>query len=64
MQGALPYQNALIETIDGILKHEFGLIRKFKNIHVLGEDVAEAIYIYNTQRLHIFGLFNLTYCSS
>ena len=47
-----PYQNARVERINGILKHEFGLIKNFANIHVLRGAVAEAIYIYNTQRLH------------
>jgi len=50
--GGKPYQNARIERINGILKHEFGLIRNFENIHFLRSAVAEAIYIYNTQRLH------------
>jgi transposase InsO family protein len=34
------------------LKHEFGLLKSFENIHILRVAVAEAIYIYNTQRLH------------
>lgn len=50
--GGKPYQNARVERINGILKHEFGLIKNFENIHVLRGAVAEAIYIYNTQRLH------------
>lgn len=50
--GGKPYQNARVERINGILKHEFGLVKNFENIHVLRGAVAEAIYIYNTQRLH------------
>ena len=50
--GGKPYQNAGVERINGILKHEFGLVKNFENIHVLRGAVAEAIYIYNTQRLH------------
>ncbi len=50
--GGKPYQNARVERINGILKHEFGLIRNFENIHILRACVAEAIFIYNTQRLH------------
>lgn len=50
--GGKPYQNARIERINGILKHEFGLLKNFENIHALRVAVAEAIYIYNTQRLH------------
>ena len=50
--GGKPYQNARVERINGILKHEFGLIRNFENIHILRAAVAEAIFIYNTQRIH------------
>jgi putative transposase len=50
--GGKPYQNARAERINGILKHEFGLLKSFENIHILRVAVAEAIYIYNTQRLH------------
>ena len=50
--GGKPYQNARIERINGILKHEFGLLRNFENIHVLWSAVAEAIFIYNTYRIH------------
>jgi transposase InsO family protein len=50
--GGKPYQNARVERINGILKHEFGLVRNFENIHILRASVAEAIFIYNTQRLH------------
>lgn len=50
--GGKPYQNARIERINGILKHEFGLKKNFANIHLLRLAVAQAIYIYNTQRLH------------
>jgi transposase InsO family protein len=50
--GGKPYQNARVERINGILKHEFGLMKNFHNIHLLRVAVAQAIYIYNTQRLH------------
>lgn len=50
--GGKPYQNARVERINGILKHEFGLTRNFENIHILRASVAEAIFIYNTQRIH------------
>ena len=50
--GGKPYQNARTERINGILKHEFGLIRNFENIHILRVAVAEAIFIYNSQRIH------------
>ena len=38
--------------INGILKHEFGLLKNFKDIHILRAALANAIYIYNNQRLH------------
>ena len=50
--GGKPYQNARVERVNGILKHEFDLIRDFKNIHILRAAVAEAIYIYNHERIH------------
>ena len=50
--GGKPYQNARIERINGILKHEFGLSRNFENIHILRVAVAEAIFIYNAHRIH------------
>lgn len=50
--GGKPYQNARVERINGILKHEFGLSRNFENIHILRAAVAEAIFIYNSQRIH------------
>ena len=50
--GGKPYQNAKVERINGILKHELGLIKHAENIHILRANVAEAIHIYNAQRLH------------
>lgn len=50
--GGKPYQNARVERINGILKHEFGLKKDFENIHILRAAVAEAIYIYNNERVH------------
>lgn len=50
--GGKPYQNARVERVNGILKHEFDLIRDFENIHILRAAVAEAIYIYNNERIH------------
>ena len=50
--GGKPYQNARVERINAILKHEFGLTKNFENIHILRAAVAEAIFIYNSQRIH------------
>ena len=49
--GGKPYQNARVERINGILKHEYSLIKNFENIHTLRAAVAQAIHTYNTQRL-------------
>lgn len=50
--GGKPYQNAKVERINGILKHELGLEGSFENMHVLRVAVAQAIHIYNFQRVH------------
>jgi putative transposase len=50
--GGKPYQNARVERINGILKHEYSLVKNFENIYLLRAAVAQAIYTYNTRRLH------------
>ena len=47
-----PYENAIAERVNGILKSEFGLDRLFKNYEAAAAVVAEAIHIYNEQRPH------------
>jgi putative transposase len=47
-----PYENAIAERINGILKYEFGLKNTIKNIEIAQKMVAEAIKIYNNERLH------------
>lgn len=47
-----PYENAIAERINGILKYEFGLKRTIPNISIAKKMVAEAIAIYNHERLH------------
>jgi putative transposase len=47
-----PYENALAERINGILKTEFGLDRKFDNFQQAARTVTEAIRVYNTLRPH------------
>jgi transposase InsO family protein len=46
------YDNAVAERINGILKNEYGLKRMFPDIKVAREAVADAIRIYNEERLH------------
>ena len=47
-----PYENAVAERINGILKYEFGLKNTIKNIKIATKMVAEAVEIYNNERLH------------
>lgn len=47
-----PYENAIAERVNGILKSEFALDRLFKNYEAAAVVVAESIRIYNEQRPH------------
>jgi transposase InsO family protein len=47
-----PYENAIAERINGILKYEFGLINTIKNIEVAQKMIQQAVEIYNNERLH------------
>ena len=47
-----PYENAVAERINGILKYEFGLKNTIKNIEIARKMIAEAVKIYNNERLH------------
>ena len=48
-----PYENAVAERINGILKLEFYLDRTFASIKEAREAVLEAVAIYNTERPHL-----------
>lgn len=50
--GGKPYQNAINERINGILKHEFNLVQKFDNWTQINQVVANAINAYNNIRPH------------
>ena len=47
-----PYENAVAERINGILKYEFGLIKIIPTIEIAQKMVAQAITIYNNERRH------------
>ena len=47
-----PYENAIAERVNGILKDEFGLDEIFDNLGQLQQQVAQSINIYNTLRPH------------
>jgi transposase InsO family protein len=47
-----PYENALAERVNGILKAEFGLGGKFDNFQQASAAVAYAVNVYNNLRPH------------
>jgi putative transposase len=47
-----PYENAIAERVNGILKSEFYLDRFFKDIEQVKQVVREVVMVYNTQRPH------------
>jgi putative transposase len=48
-----PYENAVAERVNGILKDEFGLDSHFEDIAQLQKQTAQAIYLYNNLRPHL-----------
>ena len=51
-QSGSPYDNAIAERVNGILKTEFDLEKTFTNLKQAARAVEEAIYKYNHLRLH------------
>lgn len=51
-QNSDPYENAIAERINGILKYEFGLRKTLPNVEVARKIVKQAVEIYNNMRLH------------
>ena len=47
-----PYENAIAERINGILKYEFGLKNTLKSIEIAQKMVKEAVHLYNNLRMH------------
>jgi len=47
-----PYENAIAERINGILKYEFGLKNNIKTVEIAQKMTAEAVDLYNNQRMH------------
>jgi transposase InsO family protein len=52
-QDGNPYDNAVAERVNGILKSEFALDATFSNLIEARKAVVEAIYIYNHERPHM-----------
>lgn len=51
-QSGSPYDNAIAERVNGILKQEFGLYQVFKGYGQASAKVCEAIALYNNRRPH------------
>lgn len=47
-----PYENAIAERVNGILKVEY-LQKRYKDQITAGKDVTRAIYLYNNKRPHL-----------
>jgi len=52
-RGGNPYDNAIAERVNGILKDEYGLHETFTDRSQLERHVQQAIYSYNHQRPHL-----------
>jgi transposase InsO family protein len=48
-----PYENAIAERINGILKQEFDIARNIQNLDLKKKLIQNAINIYNNQRPHL-----------
>ncbi len=48
-----PYENAVAERINGILKQEFGVARPLKNINEKSKLIEQSVQIYNQERPHL-----------
>lgn len=48
-----PYENAIAERVNGILKDEFGLSEQLNNISEAIDQTAQSISIYNISRPHL-----------
>jgi transposase InsO family protein len=47
-----PYENAIAERINGILKYEFGLKNTIKSVEIAQKMTTQAVELYNNQRMH------------
>lgn len=47
-----PYENAIAERINGILKYEFGLRKTLASVQLARKMIKEAVDIYNNLRIH------------
>ena len=47
-----PYENAVAERINGILKYEFGLIKTIPSLAIANKMLKESVDVYNNERRH------------
>ena len=52
-QNADPYENAVAERINGILKQEFYIDRYNKDLPIMKQIIKETVHIYNEKRPHL-----------
>ena len=48
-----PYENAIAERVNGILKQEFDIARNIQDLGLKKKLIKNTIYIYNNQRPHL-----------
>ena len=58
-QNSDPYENAVAERINGILKQEFNIDKFNQSLPIMKQLVKNAIEVYNQKRLH-YSNFMLT----
>lgn len=47
-----PYENAVVERINGIMKYEFGLIKTIPSLDIAQKMLKHAVEVYNNERRH------------
>ena len=47
-----PYENAVAERINGILKYEFGMNKIIPSLEVAQQMMVQAVGVYNNKRRH------------
>jgi putative transposase len=52
-QNGDPYENAIAERINGILKYEFLMVEGFNDQHQAVDVIKETVKIYNGERPHL-----------
>lgn len=54
-----PYENAVAERMNGILKYEFKLIDTFEDFKNLSRQIDQSIYCYNNLTPHFYLNYNI-----